>query len=322
MTTAARLPVHDLSPAAAAFRADVLRGLGARRKRIPSKYFYDAEGSRLFDRICALDEYYPTRAELAIMEAHAPAMAAALGPDVVLVEYGSGSSVKTRLLLDALDRPAAYLPVDISREHLLAAAGRIATDYPGLAVVPVVADFTRPFPVPDGAPGGKRRVVYFPGSTIGNFRPAQARRLLRDMARLAGRGGAVLLGVDLKKDPAVLHGAYNDAAGVTAAFNRNVLVRINRELGADFRPQRFFHHAFYTPGRGRIEMHLVSGADQTVHLGEDAIRFPEGESILTEYSYKYTVRDGRALAIRSGLHPRQVWVDDGRRFSVHFLNVA
>ena len=319
MTTDTAPAVHDLSPATAAFRTDVLHGLGRARKRIPSKYFYDAEGSRLFDRICELPEYYPTRAELAIMRDFAPAMAAAIGPCVALIEYGSGSSVKTRLLLDALDRPAAYLPVDISSDHLRSAARGIATDYPRLPVIPVVADFTRPFNLPAGVWLAARRVVYFPGSTIGNFTPVQAQRLLRRMACLAGADGAILLGVDLKKDPAVLHRAYNDAAGVTAAFNKNLLARINRELDGDFRPARFAHAAFYTPRHGRIEMHLVSRAEQVVNVAGVPVRFAEGESILTEYSYKYTVREAHALASLAGLRGRHVWTDAERRFSVHLL---
>jgi L-histidine Nalpha-methyltransferase len=300
----------------ARFRADILRGLRQTRKRLPSKYFYDTEGSRLFDRICELDEYYPTRTELAIMRAHAAAMAAFLGPRIALVEYGSGSSVKTRLLLDTLDRPAAYLPVDISRDHLLAASAGIAKDYPELVVAPVVADFTKRVVLPTAIPQGARRVVYFPGSTIGNFTPPQAARLLRGMARVAGRGGAVLLGVDLKKDPVVLHRAYNDARGVTAAFNRNLLTRINRELGADFRPRRFDHYAFYSPRRGRIEMHLVSRSDQTIAVCGEVVSLAAGESIRTEYSYKYTVPEVRALATRAGLDVCQVWTDADRWFAV------
>jgi dimethylhistidine N-methyltransferase len=314
--------VHDLAPARADFRADVLRGLRRPHKRLPCKYFYDDAGSRLFDRICELPEYYPTRTELALLRDHAPAMAERLGAGCLVVEYGSGSGNKTRLLLDALERPAAYLPVDIAREHLLRSAQALATEYPGLAVRPVCADFARPFALPPGLPAAARRVVYFPGSTIGNFSPRVARRLLRGMARLVGPGGAVLIGVDLIKDPRVLERAYDDAAGVTAAFNKNLLARINRELGGDFRPERFDHHALYNPTYGRIEMHLISRRRQTVRIAGERIHFAEGEAIRTECSYKYTVRGFQALAARAGLLARQVWTDPGRRFSVQFLTVG
>jgi L-histidine Nalpha-methyltransferase len=313
---------HDLSPVVAQFRADVLRGLRRRSKRLPSKYFYDEAGSQLFDRICDLPEYYPTRTELTILRAEAPAIADRLGPNCLVIEYGSGSATKTRLLLDALDRPAGYVPVEIAREHLKRSAVAIAAEFPQLAVFPVYADFTRPFKLPSPAMSSSRRAVYFPGSTIGNFGPAAARRLLAGMAELVGQGGAVLIGVDLKKDPRVLEAAYDDAAGVTAAFNRNLLVRINRELDGGFQPDSFAHHALYNPTYGRIEMHLVSRRRQTVRLGDARIEFEEGESILTECSYKYTVRGFQALAAAAGLRARQVWTDDRRWFSVQFLTVA
>jgi L-histidine N-alpha-methyltransferase len=318
MTTPA---VLDLSPARARFRADVLRGLSRRAKRLPCKYFYDDVGSRLFDRICELPEYYPTRTELAILRADAPAMAARIGPDCLVIEYGSGSGVKTRLLLDALSRPAAYLPVDIARDHLKRSAAALAADFPGLTVLPVCADFTRPFALPPDAPAATRRAVYFPGSTIGNFGPATARQLLAGMARLVGPGGAVLIGVDLKKDPRILEAAYDDTAGVTAAFNRNLLVHINRELGGTFQPDRFAHHALYNPTHGRIEMHLISRRRQAVRLAGARIAFEEGESILTECSYKYTVRGFQAVAASAGLRARQVWTDADRWFSVQYLTV-
>jgi L-histidine Nalpha-methyltransferase len=314
--------VHDLAPARARFRADVLRGLRRPHKRLPCKYFYDGAGSHLFDRICELPEYYPTRTELALLRAHAPAMAQCLGPNCLVVEYGSGSGVKTRLLLDALDRPAAYLPVDIAREHLERSAGELAAEYPGLKVLPVCADFTRPFALAPGTPPAARRAVYFPGSTIGNFGPRAARRLLRGMARLVGPGGAVLIGVDLKKDPRVLEAAYDDATGVTAEFNKNLLTRINRELGADFRPDRFGHHALYNPTYGRIEMHLISHRRQVVQMAGERIDFAEGEGIHTENSYKYTVRGFQDLAAGAGLRARQVWTDDRRWFSVQYLTVG
>jgi L-histidine Nalpha-methyltransferase len=212
--------------------------------------------------------------------------------------------------------------VDIAREHLLRAAGALAVEYPGLTVRPVCADFTRPFALPPGLPAAARRGVYFPGSTIGNFSPRAARQLLRGMARLVGSGGAALVGVDLKKDPQMLERAYDDAAGVTAAFNKNLLARINRELGGDFRPERFDHHALYNPTYGRVEMHLISRRRQAVRVAGERVEFAEGEAIRTECSYKYTVRDFQALAAAAGLRARQVWTDAGRRFSVQYLTVG
>ena len=316
-----RPAVHDFAPAAR-FRADVLAGLRRSHKRLPCKYFYDDIGSRLFDRICELPEYYPTRTELAILQSDASDMAARLGPGCLVIEYGSGSSTKTRLLLDALDRPAGYLPVDIAREQLERSAASLAADFPGLPVLPVCADFNRPFALPPGLPAAARRVVYFPGSTIGNFTTAAARRLLAGMARLVGPAGAVLIGVDLKKDPKILEAAYDDAAGVTAAFNRNILVRINRELGGDFRPSEFLHHPLYNPTFGRIEMHLISRRRQTVRLAGERIAFDEGEGILTECSYKHTVRGFQMLAASAGLRARQVWTDSRRWFSVQYATVT
>ncbi len=270
--TAAPLPGRP--PADDGFLRDVLDGLRRRRKRLPCKYFYDAVGSRLFDRICELDEYYLTRCELDLLHRHAGEMAETAGPGAVLIEYGSGSGLKTRLLLDRLRDPAAYVPVDISGEHLESSAARLARRYPGLPVLPVVADFTRPFELPPLPATAGRRIVFFSGSTIGNFRPNEAVRLLRQMAQVCGPAGGLLVAADLKKDRAVLEAAYNDLAGVTAAFNLNLLTRINRELGGDFVPEAFRHHAFYNARRGRVEMHLVSREDQTVSVGETPVSFP------------------------------------------------
>jgi dimethylhistidine N-methyltransferase len=317
--TATVLPVDCPAPPVSdsCLVRDALRGLGRSPKELPCKYFYDAEGSRLFDEITRLPEYYPTRCELAILQRHAAAMARVVGPDCSLIEYGSGSSVKTRLLLDQLDRPAAYIPVDISEEHLHETAKRLMQHYPGLMVRPLVADFTRSFSLPELP--GKRRVVYFSGSTIGNFCPGEARGLLANIAQLVGRDGGLLLGVDLKKDASILHAAYNDARGVTAAFNRNLLVRLNREAGADFDPASFSHYAFYEPQHGRIEMHLISLRKQTVHLAGVPICFDRGESIRTELSYKYGPDDFAALARRAGLTVEATWTDDDELFSVHYL---
>ncbi len=313
-------PLAAAPPGTDRFRADVCAGLARPRKQLPAKYFYDAAGSRLFDRITELDEYYPTRAELAIMRRHAGAMAARCGPRCLLVELGAGSLVKVRLLLDRLDRPAGYVPVDVSGEHLNAAAGELSRDYPGLAVSPVTADFTRNFALPP-VPAA-RRVVYFPGSTIGNFDPAEADALLRRSARLAGPGGGLLLGVDLRKDARTLELAYNDARGVTAAFNRNLLVRINRELGGDFDPAAFRHRAFYNRERSRIEMHLISTADQRVQVGDHTFSFRAGETIHTENSYKYDLGELTASAADCGLRADETWTDPESRFAVLYLTAV
>lgn len=302
------------------FLDDVLAGLSRPQKRLPSKYFYDTAGSRLFDRITELPEYYPTRTELAIMCAHAGAMAARCGARCLLVELGAGSLVKVRLLLDELDRPAGYVPVDVSGEHLRGAAKELAADYPGLGIYPMVADFTRPFEAPP-VPAA-RRVAYFPGSTIGNFEPSEADVLLRRLARLVGPGGGLLLGIDLRKDLAVLEPAYNDAQGVTAAFNRNLLMRINHELGADFDPAAFRHRAFYNRERSRIEMHLISEAEQPVRVADRTFAFRAGESIHTENSHKYDLAEFARRAAKCGLCADESWTDDRGYFAVLYLTVT
>jgi dimethylhistidine N-methyltransferase len=299
------------------FLADALSGLRQRPKTLPCKYLYDAEGSKLFEKICALPEYYPTRTELRILRTHAGEMARCLGEDVLLIEYGSGSSVKTRRLLDRLARPAAYVPVDISREHLFETALALRLDYPELEILPVCADFTKPIVLPRVA--AARRAVYFPGSTIGNFSESSAVALMAGVARLVGPGGGFLVGVDLKKDPRVLERAYDDDAGVTAAFDLNLLARMNRELDADFDLSRFTHRARWNEEASRIEMHLVSDADQVAHLDGAEIRFARGESICTEHSHKYTQDGFAAMARRAGLVVKRVWTDRARRFSVQYL---
>ncbi|OWK35100.1 L-histidine N(alpha)-methyltransferase [Fimbriiglobus ruber] len=307
-------------PAIDLFRADVLSGLSSPRKRLPSKYFYDDAGSRLFDQITELEEYYLTRTELAIVNANAGAMAARCGSRCLLIELGAGSLVKVRLLLDRLDRPAGYVPVDVSGEHLRAAAKELAADYPGLGVYPVVADFTRPFEAPPVE--AVRRVAYFPGSTLGNFDPPEADALLRRVSRLVGPGGGLLLGVDLRKDSAILEPAYNDARGVTAAFNRNLLVRINRELGADFDPAAFRHRAVYDREQSRIEMHLVSTTEQRVRVAGRMFAFRPGESVHTENSYKYDLTDLTRRAAACGLRTDETWVDENHYFAVVYLTAA
>ncbi|HYD75067.1 L-histidine N(alpha)-methyltransferase [Ramlibacter sp.] len=299
-----------------AFLADLRQALLEPPHAISPKYFYDAEGSRLFDRICELPEYYPTRTECAILLRHAADIATQVGPGCDLVEFGAGSCSKVRLLLPQL-QPRRYLPIDISAQHLQLAAADLVRAHPGLVVVPLAGDYLGPIRLPPALPGA-RRVGFFPGSTIGNFTPEEALRFLQDAARLL-RGGGLLLGADLVKDPAVLHAAYNDAQGVTAAFNLNLLARANRELGADFDLESFWHSAFYNAGRQRIEMHLVSRRRQRVRLGGETFDIPEGLSLHTENSHKYTVQGLQSLAEQAGFRPAAVWTDERALFSVHWL---
>jgi dimethylhistidine N-methyltransferase len=323
MSSADTLDLIDCHPSTNSFRQDVLDGLAQEQKQIPSKYLYDARGSKLFDRITELDEYYPTRTEAAIMREHIGAMADAIGDDALLVEYGSGSSEKTRILLDRVsDDLAGYVPVDISRDHLLAAAEGIAASYPPLAVKPVCADYTAPFPLPDLAEAAARTAVYFPGSTIGNFAPDDAVAFLRRIADTAGAGGGLLIGVDLRKDPSILHAAYNDREGVTAAFNLNLLRRVNRELDADFDRSAFRHEAVWRPDPGCIEMHLVSTTPQTVTIGDQSFDFQEGESIHTEYSFKFTPEEFADMAADAGFRIDTVWTDANNLFSIQYATVA
>ena len=304
------------------FAEEFVAGLRAQPRAIAPKWFYDAEGSRLFERICELPEYYPTRTELALLAQHAPAIADRIGPGAEIVEFGAGASVKVRLLLDALTAPGLsprrFVPVDISGEHLSHAAAALRNDYPGLAVEPVAADFTAALTLP---PAAGPRLGFYPGSSIGNFDPAAAEALLR---RFRGwlAGGPLLIGVDLVKDPALLHAAYNDASGVTAAFNLNLLARANRELGADFELANWAHSAFYQPALRRIEMHLVSRRRQRVCVDGQRFEFDEGDSMHTENSYKYTVDGFHALAHRAGFKATKVWTDAERRFSLHWLEPA
>jgi dimethylhistidine N-methyltransferase len=313
----------DFSPDEAVLLEEVLRGLALPSKNIPSLYFYDQRGSELFDAITELPEYYPTRTEISILEAHGAEMAAALGPGVRLIELGSGSALKTELLLARLEAPAAYVPVEISREHLLAAAGRIAADFPGLEVLPVNADFTEPFDLPEPKHHEvHRNVAFFPGSTIGNFPRCMAADLLRAVRSDVGPGGAMLIGVDLEKDRALLERAYNDAAGVTAEFNLNLLVRLNRELGADFDLDAFRHEAVWDEAAGRIEMRLISTRAQTVHVAGHDFAFAPGEILVTEYSHKYSLQGFRRLAEANGFTVARVWTDPEALFSVQLLAAA
>ncbi len=313
--------LYDFEPQQKTFREEILQGLLDARKELPSKYFYDEVGSQLFEQICDLDEYYPTRTELAIMQERVPEIAALLGPNCLLIEYGSGSSTKTRLLLDALRDPAGYVPIDISKELLLHSAADLTQTYPGLEVLPVCADYTSNFELPVPNKPVARRVAYFPGSTIGNFDREPALRFLRQLARVC-QGGGLLIGVDLKKDFNILHRAYNDSQGLTAQFNKHLLVRVNQELDADFQLQHFGHYAFYNPAQSRVEMHLVSLKDQLVHIGDAEITFKLGESVWTESSYKYTLAEFAHLAASAGFTVEQVWTDPRQLFSVQYLTVV
>jgi dimethylhistidine N-methyltransferase len=310
-------PTIPDTPSANAFAHDLAAALAARPRSISPKYFYDAEGSRLFERICELPEYYPTRTEHAIVQQHVDEMAACIGPAAEIVEFGAGACDKVRLLLDALERPAGFRPIDISAEHLADAAQAIRRDYPGLDVQPLAADYTQRLLLPALAPG-RRRVGFFPGSTIGNFSLHEALAFLR-MAAGVLRGGGLLLGADLVKDPAVLHAAYNDSQGVTAAFNLNLLARARRELGCDVDLDAFSHAAFYNAPLQRIEMHLVSRRQQSLWLGGRAYEIEEGETLHTENSHKFTVAALRSLAVQAGFTPGPVWTDARRWFSVHWL---
>lgn len=309
-------------PAASPFDAltsDVLDGLRKSPKELSPVWFYDELGSLLFDSICDLPEYYLTRTEQGIMQLHAAEMARHIGPDVALIEFGSGTSVKTRLLLDKLEQPAAYVAVDISREHLLDAAGLLARDYPALHIIPVCADFTQPIELPKQIAAAQRHVVYFPGSTLGNFMPDRAWQLLASMRNMIGRDGAVLIGIDLKKDPQALQHAYDDPAGVTAEFNLNALRHINRELGANFDLEAFDHYAIWLEDQSRIEMHLVSTRDQVVDLAGEQVVFRRGEHLRTECCHKYTLDGFAGLAASAHLAVSRVWTDADSKFSVQLL---
>ncbi|MGA9333791.1 MAG: L-histidine N(alpha)-methyltransferase [Rudaea sp.] len=311
--------LRDLRPSQEDILDDVLAGLRRMPKRLSPKYFYDAIGSQLFERICEQPEYYLTRTELAIMRTHIDAIGAAIGADAMLVEYGSGSGLKTRLLLRHLRTATAYVPIEISPSALHASVASLSREFPHIQMLPVCADFTEPVALPRPSRRPQRRVVYFPGSTIGNFEPHEAEKLLRQMRMEMGRDGAALIGVDLHKDVATLEAAYNDSAGVTAKFTLNMLARFNRELGADFDLTAFRHRARYNTLAGRIQTHIVSAREQDVHVGGSTVHFGEGEAMLVEYSCKYLLREFAEMAQRAGLTVAHVWCDEHRQFSVQLL---
>lgn len=318
--------LYDFQPSTDSLCFDVVRGLARTPKELPPKYFYDEAGARLFERITRLPEYYPTRTEIGILNSHAEEIAARIGPDAQIIEFGSGSGEKTRILLRQLDRPAAYLPIDISREQLIDFATDITRSMPGLKVFPICADYSAEVRLPRVEEGVARKIGFFPGSTIGNFEPLEAERFLRRVRVLVGAEGAFLLGVDLRKSPELLEAAYNDAEGITAAFNLNLLQRINRECGADFDLGGFRHHALYEPEEGRIEMQLVSTREQVVTMPNPtergtrcSIRFRAEEALITEHSYKYDSTTLEDLARAGGWSIAELWMDEREWFALVLL---
>jgi dimethylhistidine N-methyltransferase len=309
----------DLSPSTAEFRDAVWCGLSQPQKSIPAKFFYDREGSRLFEAICETPEYYPTRTEKALLARIAPEIGALAGPRRTVVEYGSGAGEKIRTVLNNLRDPVGYVPVEISRARLIEVVDELAADYPALHIAPVSADYTKPFSLPQVGVNSPRWLGFFPGSTIGNFTLPQANQFLSAARRMLGPGSRFVVGADLRKDVAILNAAYNDAAGVTAAFNLNLLARINRELDGTFGLDGFFHRAFYEPEQGRIEMHLVSRRVQKASVADRVFAFSEGETIHTENSYKYDLEQFRGLATSAGWSHCRMWTDPDRLFSVHLL---
>ena len=312
-----RYQFFDQHPEIADFRADIIRGLSSPEPYISPKYFYDEAGSRLFEEICNSDEYYPTRTEVGIIRNNIDDIVEVLGKDCLLIEPGSGDSYKVRLLLDAL-RPIAYLPIDISKRYLQDEAQKLAAEFTWLNVHAICADFTGKLELPYHVESTDK-VAFFPGSTIGNFVPELAVKVLEEIRMMVGKDGGLLIGVDLQKDTGILNAAYNDKKGYTAEFNKNLLVRINRELGADFNVDLFQHHAFFNEDEHRIEMHLVCMQDQQVKIDDQMFQFKKDQSILTEYSHKYSVEGFQKLAEQAGFKSVKTWVDDDRLFSVHYL---
>lgn len=312
----------DRQPRVADFEHAVIAGLRAEQKEIPAKFFYDDEGSHIFNRICETEEYYVTRTEIGLLSDRRDDIRRLAGPGAVVIEYGCGSAAKINLLLDALKDPAEYAAIDISPEHLRFVVEDISARHPGLRVGGICADFTGGFELPSEVAGDGTKLGFFPGSTIGNQTPEEARGFLRRVRENVGDGGALLIGVDLKKDTGRLNRAYNDAAGHTADFNLNLLRRIERELDSEVNVDGFEHHAFYNEGEGRIEMHLRAKSAQRIRIGGETFRFSGGETIHTENSYKYTVGEFGELAARAGFAVGAAWTDANDLFSIHFLKAA
>ena len=312
-------PAPKIRQASSDFFSDVIAGLSSDPRTLPCKYFYDERGASLFQKICELPEYYITRTEIDILDRNRADIASQLGPNVELIGLGTGAGTKTRILIEALLKPAVYIPVDISEKQLRKSTALFHKIFPNLEVLPVCADYLQPVALPSPRRKAARNVVYFPGSTIGNFEPTEAMEFLRRIANVSGRSGGLLIGVDLRKDRQVLEAAYNDSAGVTARFNLNLLARINCDLGADFDLNHWRHRAAYNPSAGRIEMYLISEIDQLVHIAERKFHFRSGEKIITEFSYKYAPEDFAALAREAGFEFVRMWTDDARLFGVFYF---
>jgi dimethylhistidine N-methyltransferase len=314
-------PASALPPGTSDLLSDVIAGLSSDPRTLPCKYFYDERGAALFQKICELPEYYITRTEIDILSRHHAEIALQIGPNVELIGLGTGAGTKTRILIEALDKPAAYIPVDISEKQLRKSTAVFRKIFPSLEILPVCADYLQPVVLPSPRHKAARNVVYFPGSTIGNFEPNEALEFLRRVANVSGRGGGLLIGVDLQKDQSVIEAAYNDKAGVTAEFNLNLLAHINRKTGANFDVKRWQHRAIYNAEAGRIEMYLISQTDQTVRIQDRQFHFRAGERILTEHSYKHTPEGFTALARQVGFDFVKLWTDDARLFGVFYFTV-
>lgn len=313
------LVLHDFHPKLDSFRDEVISSLSRTPKQLPCKFFYDTLGLQLFNQICELEEYYITRTELAIFEKYKQEIQQLVGKNALIIEYGGGSNNKIRLLFNILDSPVAYMPIDISKDYLFADATLLSKDYSQLTIIAVCADYTKALELPELNIEFKKKVLFFPGSTIGNLDYNEAQKLLANTASLFQSNDGILIGVDLKKDPKILNAAYNDSKGLTAAFNLNLLTRINHDLAANFDLTAFAHHAFYNELEGRIEMHLISLKDQVINIDGSEIKLRKDEIIHTENSYKYEIAEFHKLAQKAGFIPTKVWTDESNLFSVHYL---
>jgi len=313
--------LFDAAPAKLSFLEETIAGLSQSHRTLPCKFFYDEHGAQLFQKICELPEYYITRTELTILRLHGAEIASLLGSRIELIGLGTGAGTKTRILLEELQEPAVYVPIDISKEQLKKSTARFQKNFPQLEILPICADYLDHFELPLPRRPSSRSVIYFPGSTIGNFEPNAATEFLRRLIDLSGDGGGLLIGVDLQKDRHVIEAAYNDSAGVTAEFNLNLLARTNRELGTDFDLLHWTHRAIYNSSAGRVEMYLISQADQSVHIEDRQFHFQRSERILTEYSYKHTPEGFAALARKAGFEFEKMWTDEARLFGVFYFAV-